>query len=261
MATLDIILFGPPCAERDGVPVSFHRHHALALLAFLAVTDRPHSRETLAALFWPEMDEVAAHAALRRDLYYLGCAIGKGWLHCEEHCLALPAQPGLSVDVRRFVALAANVIGHDHPAGQVCDGCLAALAEAARLYRGDFLAGFTLRRSVEFDDWQSATTENLRLALADVLAKLAVGLEARGQIDLALAHARRRLALDPLDESSHRLLMRLHAEAGNRAAVARQYETCVKTLAAEMGIEPAPETTALYRWLVRAASAVVRRPP
>ncbi|MEJ5199111.1 MAG: hypothetical protein WHX53_09320, partial [Anaerolineae bacterium] len=190
MATLDITLFGPPRAERDGVPVSFGRHHVLALLAFLAVTDQPHSRDALAALFWPEMDDAAAHAALRRDLYYLGRGIGKGWLRCEEHAVALPAQPGLSVDVRRFGALAAAATGHGHPAGQICDGCLAALTEAANLYQDDFLAGFTLRGSAEFDDWQSLTTENLRLALAGVLEKLAAGLAARHEFDLALVHAR-----------------------------------------------------------------------
>ena len=252
MATLDITLFGPPRAERDGVPVSFHRHQTLALLAFLAATYQPHRRDALAALFWPELDEAAAHAALRRDLYYLGRAIGKGWLHGAEHCIALPRQPGLGVDVRRFCALAANVTGHSHPAGQLCDDCLAALTEAAGLYQGDFLAGFTLRGSAEFDDWQSVTTENLRLALAGVLEKLAAGLAARCEFDLALSHARRWLALDPLDETGHRLLMQLHAWSGDRAAAARQYEACVKALAAELGIAPAPETSALYRALVRA---------
>ena len=57
MPILDITLFGPPRAERDGVPVTFRRHQTLALLAYLAATDQPHGRDALAALFWPELDE------------------------------------------------------------------------------------------------------------------------------------------------------------------------------------------------------------
>ena len=40
--------------------------------------------------------------------------------------------------------------------------------------------------------------------------------------------------------------MQLHAWAGDRAAAVRQYQECVKVLQAELGIEPEPETTALF---------------
>ena len=114
MSTLNVTLFGPPRAERDGVAVSFHRGQALALLAYLAATDRPHGRDVLAALFWPEQDTQHAHGALRRILYDLGRTIGKGWLRLEDHQVALPTQPGLQVDVRRFCILQARVAAHGH---------------------------------------------------------------------------------------------------------------------------------------------------
>ena len=109
MAVLNITLLGPPRAERDGAPVSFHRHQTLALLAYLAAIDRPHRRAALATLLWPEQDEQQAHAALRRILYDLGQTIGKGWLKLEDHHVTLPTEPGLHVDVRRFCALQARV--------------------------------------------------------------------------------------------------------------------------------------------------------
>jgi len=246
MSTLDITLFGLPRAERAGAPVTFHRHQTLALLAHLAATDQPHSRDALAALFWPELDESEAHAALRRGLYDLGRTTGKEWLAVDRACVTLRPTAGLRVDVRRFCSLVKGVAGHGHAAGPLCDDCLAALTEAAEIFRGDFLAGFSLRGSPEFDDWQSLTAESLRLELAGVLAKLAAGMAARRQYDLALPYARRWLALDPLDEASHRLLMQIHAWAGDRAALARQYQQCADVLAAELGVEPAPETTALY---------------
>lgn len=255
MPDLDITLFGSPRVARGGVPLAIGRHLTLALLAYLAAAEQPPSRATLATLFWPELDESEAHASLRRALYDLSQAVGKEWLAVERERVTLPPVGGLRVDVRRFRDLAAQAAGHGHATGQLCDDCLAALTEAAEIYRGDFLAGFSLRGSAAFDDWQSVTVEHERLALAGVLEQLATGLAGRRRCDLALPHARRWLALDPLDEASHRLLMQLHAWAGDRAAAARQYEGCVKVLAAELGIEPAPETTALYQALVHGAPA------
>lgn len=250
MPDLDITLFGPPRAERAGAPVTFHRHQTLALLAHLAATDQPHSRDALAAFFWPELDESEAHAALRRGLYDLGQTIGKGWLTIDRARVALPSAAGLRVDVRHFCGLVKGVAGHRHATGGLCDDCLAALTEAAEVSPDDFLAGFSLRGSPEFDDWQTFTAESLRLELAGVLARLAAGMAARRQHDLALAHARRWLALDPLDEAGHRLLMQIYAWAGDRAALARQYQQCADVLAAELGIEPASETTELYNALL-----------
>ncbi len=257
MPELDIMLFGPLRVEHAGLPLIFGRRQTEALLAYLAAVDREYGRETLAALFWPDFDESRAQAALRRSLHDLGRTIGKEWLTVERERVALRPQTDLQVDVRRFSELLAQVASHGHSAGRLCDGCLAALAEAADIYRGDFLAGFTHRGSAEFDTWQSLTAENLRLELAGVLEKLATGLADRRQFDQAWPYARRWLALDPLDEAGHRLLMQLYAWAGDRTAVARQYEQCGKVLAAELGIKPAPETTALYRVLVHAAPTAI----
>lgn len=249
MSSLSITLFGPPRAEYAGVTLRFHRHQTLALLAYLAAADRPHSRDALATLLWPDEPAQPAHAALRRILYDLGCTIGKDWLRFENGQVTLPAQPGLHVDVRSFCALQARATTHGHTPHHLCDDCLAALTEAARLCQDDFLAGFTLAGSADFDAWQTLTTENLRLALAATLEKLASTLLTRHHYDQALLHARHWLALDPLHEPTHRLLMRLYAATGDPVAVIRQYEQYSQVLAAELGIAPPLETTILYREL------------
>jgi DNA-binding SARP family transcriptional activator len=249
MVVFNITLFGPPRAARFGAPAHFHRGQTLALLAYLAASDRPHSRDALATLFWSEQAEQPAHAALRRTLYDLGRTVGKEWLELEDHHVALPAQPGLHVDVRCFCSLQARVVAHGHPPHDLCDDCLTALNEAASLYQDDFLAGFTLKGSAQFDIWQTLATESLRLELGAMLEKLAGTLAARRCYDQANLHARRWLALDPLNEPSHRLLMRLYAMKGDQAAVARQYKQCAQMLATELGIQPSPETAALYHEL------------
>ena len=246
MVGLELHLFGVPRIERDGVNVTVERRKTLALLAYLAVAGRAHSREALITLLWPDLDAARGRAQLRNILADLQRVIGKGWLDTEGDQVGLRAGAGLWVDVSRYHELLAQVASHSHPPHRPCDACLAALTEAASLYSADFLAGFTLADAAEFDVWQTFQTESLRLELAGVLEKLATGLAGRQDYAAAIGHARRWLALDPLHEPAHRLLMQLHAWAGDRATAVRQYQECVKVLQEELGIEPEPETTALF---------------
>jgi predicted ATPase/DNA-binding SARP family transcriptional activator len=246
MAGLKISVLGSPQIENEGAQVAFARRKTLALLTYLAITHQPHSRETLAALLWAELDDTRARADLRRTLIDLNLGVGKEWLVTEGDLLALRQSPGLDVDVLRFRKLLAKVVAHSHSAYRFCDECLNALSEAVTLYRADFLAGFSLKNAAEFDAWQTYQTETLRLELGGALEKLAAGLAGVRQYTAAIGHARRWLALDSLNEAAHTLLMRLFAWTGDRAAVARQYGECVKVLADELGVEPEPGTTALF---------------
>ena len=112
-------------------------------------------------------------------------------------------------------------------------------AEAAAVFRGEFLEGFGLRDSPAFEDWQRAEADALRRELAAVLARL---VESSGDV----AVAQRWLELDPLHEPAHRALIRLYAERGDRAEALAQYRECVRTLSRELGVPPLAETTRLY---------------
>ncbi len=68
MSQLSICLFGPPTLMLDGRPVMLDRWKAVALLAYLAVEDRPHRRDGLATLLWPELSQAKARNGLRRCL-------------------------------------------------------------------------------------------------------------------------------------------------------------------------------------------------
>src|SRR5262249_47551220 len=76
MSQIKLYLFGPPRLERDGRPIDIPLRKALALLVYLAVTRQAHSRDALATLFWPEKDQQAARANLRRTLFDLGQLLG-----------------------------------------------------------------------------------------------------------------------------------------------------------------------------------------
>lgn len=97
-----------------------------------------------------------------------------------------------------------------------------------------------------FDEGQFFQAESLRQSFGQVLASLAQIYRARGQFEQAIPYARRWLALDPLHEPAHQLLMQLYARTGQQAAALRQYEECVRVLDEALGIRPAPETSELY---------------
>ena len=256
MPQLTIRLLGPPLIELDGVPINVDTRKAIALLAYLAVEGQAQSRAVLATLLWPESDETRGRSALRRTLTALNNGIGKQWLTADRNTLALPEQPDLWLDVqtwRRLLAQCSTDV--DERALAVY---LPLLHEAIGLYRGDFLEGFTLFDSAEFDEWQTFHTESYRQELAGALRLSVRCYEGQGEFEAAIQTGRRWLALDPLHEPAHQALMQIYARAGQRPAAMRQYEECVQILAEELGVQPQPETTALYEQIV--AGTLAKRP-
>jgi predicted ATPase/DNA-binding SARP family transcriptional activator len=221
MSNLQLSLLGSPRIIIDGRPLTIGRRKAVALLANLAVTAVPHSREHLATMFWPEQDQTRAQANLRRTIYVLNQALGKGWLHSDRDNLSLAS--GYELDVATFLAVVEN---HRPPA----------LETAVSLYQGDFLTGFTLRDAPEFDEWQRFQTEQLRHKLAIALQALIRWHSQRAEWEPALAYGRRWLTLDPVHEPAHRTLMQLYASTGRKTDALRQYERCVQNLADELGL-------------------------
>jgi DNA-binding SARP family transcriptional activator len=116
------------------------------------------------------------------------------------------------------------------------------LQNAAALYHGDLLAGFSLPNTPHFDWWLLAKVEEYhRLALL-MLDRLVIHLKQNGDYTAASQYAQRAIDLEPWCERSHRMKMRALALGGNSGAAIRQYKACREILAAEMGIEPSTKT-------------------
>jgi predicted ATPase/DNA-binding SARP family transcriptional activator len=249
---MHLTLFGPPTHTHNGQPAVLDTRKALALAAYLAATGTAHSRDHLAALLWPESDGSRAKGALRRTLSTLKGALRGAGLEADGESIALSAgrslrpDDGLSVDVWAFHAALAECASHGHPPDQPCPLCAGPLNRAAQLYTADFLAGFSLKDSAEFDDWQYFQAESLRREFVSGLDRLVQWNSAQQQWDAAIDNARRRLAVDTLHEAAHRQLMRLYALADQRAAALRQYRECVRILDEELGVPPLDETSELY---------------
>ncbi len=251
MAQLKISLLGAVRVERDGIPIEVDTRKAIALLAYLAMTGVPHRREALAAFFWPEADDDRARGALRRTLSTLRAALVDDWLVPSRDDVELGRDSSVWLDVAEFRAQLAACRDRARLPGGNPDGWLEQAAQAIELYRDDFMAGFSLRDSPAFDDWQAFHAEALRRELSEWLTFFVGSLLESGDFDAAIRYNRRLLMLDTLNEEAHRRQMLLYAWVGEQGAALRQYRACVRILENDLGVAPLAETTALYQRIQR----------
>jgi DNA-binding SARP family transcriptional activator/tetratricopeptide (TPR) repeat protein len=260
MAFLRLCLLGSPQIERDGYQIHFDRRRVLALGIYLAVTGIAHSRDTLITLFWPEATQGEGRANLRRMLHLLGRTLGHEFVVSQDDLVCCRRDSNLWMDLEQFRRLVAACHQHGHPANEVCSDCIPLLTQAADLYRDDFLAGFSLPDSPDFDQWQFFQGEQVRSEMALVLELLAQGFMDQGHYTQAAVYAQRRLAMDPLNEQAHRQLMQLYAWTEQLAAAQRQYELCVRLLAEELGMPPGSETEELHQAILDRRLPLPARP-
>lgn len=228
MASVTIRLLGGfEASLASGRSLSLAGRKTQALLAVLALPPgKPRTRDKLTALLWSDRGEPQARSSFRQSLSELRKALSD-----------LEA-PGLISD-RDTVRLAPEAVEVDAVTFErlVDRGTPGGLADAAALYRGDLLDGFDVRDAA-FEDWLRLERERLRDKAREGLGQLLDGQSG----EQAVATARRLLALDPLNEATHRTLMRLYAEDGDRSLAIQQYKACREVLQAELGIEPEATT-------------------
>ncbi len=233
---LRVRLLGELQAEADGEPVAMPPgRRAWALLAWLALHPGEHARGSVAARFWPDVLDSSARASLRSALWELRRALGGDEaLVAGRDRIALRSE----TDLAAFDAFVA--------AGR--------LEEAVALHRGPLLADLD-------DDWVLEARDEHAERLGAALARLAAAADRPAD---AVGWARRRLALDPLDEDAARDLMRRLADAGDRPGALAAYDRLSDRLRSALGLAPSAETRALaaeVRAEGAAGPAAAERPP
>lgn len=231
--TLRLHLLGQPQIYRGNEAVTdFASEKTLALLCYLAVTQETFSRAQLEGLFWGDFPAEKAQTNLRTALYNLNKLLGNV-IQATRKTVAFDTTQPFTLDTQQFEAA---LTGRN----------AAALPQALSLYRGDFLSGLYLDDAPEFEAWLLLKREHLRLMLLNQLEQwLPLGNPAQRRVWL-----HRLLELEPWREAAHRQLMLLLARQGELNGALRQYEQCRRILTEELGVEPMPETSALYERLL-----------
>ncbi|MBN2005644.1 MAG: tetratricopeptide repeat protein [Anaerolineae bacterium] len=245
MMCLRVRLLGPMEITLNGAPVSdFTSSKARALLAYLMMEEnRPHCRETLAGLLWPDYPESAARANLRNGISKLRKAVG-------GHAAAPPfldiTRETIQFNKTGDCWCDAIAFGDAARADPASETAVRRWEEAVSLYRGSFLEGFSIADSASFEQWALLKQEQLRCRALAILDQLITYYELQGDYERACEYARRQMELEPWQEQTHRTLMRLLALSGRRSAALAQYDTCHCLLKEELDVTPDEETVRLY---------------
>jgi DNA-binding SARP family transcriptional activator len=207
----------------------------LAVLAYLCVA-RPRGmrqRDDVATMFWPELSQDRARAALRGAIHKLRRALG-------ADALVGVGDEKIGVDTTRIWCDATAI----EEAVEATDFELALL-----LYSGDFLQGVYVADTPEFEAWVERERTRLRAIGRDAAIACVRGRYGSGKKESALAAARAALEIDPYHDPSLRLVIQLMTELGDRSGALVESDRFESQIGADLGAVLAPETRDLVQRL------------
>ena len=212
------------------------------LMALVALGGRDVGEQQLTEALWPDAEGDAAHqacaAALHRLRKLLGCDQA---ISLQNNRFSLNSRY-VWVDVWAFErGLAAEQSSSDVTGSNASD-------KAMTLYQGPFLG-----KDVDLP-CAIPLRERLRAKFLRYLIQRSQGLFEAGEFKPAITVLEKGLNAEPLAEDCYRNLMLCYQALDRRAEAIWVYQRCQKTLAATLGVSPAPAIVALYQTLQRHAA-------
>ena len=259
--SLELVLLGGFEVRLNGVRVAGVSYNKMrALLAYLAMEqDRDYSRETLADLLWSGVDSGTARGNLRRTLADLRKALEllSGSILFSTDKQSIRLNPGFQVDAAKFSRAAASSLNAASRSG--ADSGIRKMERAAELYRGEFMANFSMQECPDFDAWLRKHREALHRVVLSLLEKISSHHAQAGNYDKALRSALRHAELEPWNESVLRQVMRLYALDGKIEAALRQYDAFSRLIENELHASPSEQTRQLAQSIHQ--GELLRPPP
>src|SRR3989441_4686719 len=255
MSILKIALLGPPEVEHGDHRLTFPDRKALTLLAYLGAERGVHERQKLTRLLWPESDMAHGRTMLRITLLHLRYILEEGasperesHLFITHDTLGLDLASGVDLDLHALEAaweLVRVLPAPEAVHGEVRRALIAQFQRAATLYRGTFLQDFTLRDTLDFDNWVCMQQGYWYQRIEQVFDWLSRLQSAEGELEQAIATVERWRSFDPLNEDISLRLLQFQFATGNRISDLMTYQTCVEVLMTELSAKPSPKLVTL----------------
>lgn len=243
---LTVHTFGQFTILRNGRPLTgLSSRTAEALLVYLMCHQQPLSRQVLADFFWDDRPASRAAANLRTVLAMMRKALGD-FLIIDRYSVGFNHDCNYWLDLHELEEQLTDLQPVVRSPTPLTHADAHALQTAVNLYQGAFLAGFYLNESCGFDEWMVLTQERVRHQVDMGLRRLVTYYLEKGMYDAGRVEAARLLSIDPYYETAHRQMMWLLTRSGQRNAALDHYHTCRRLLSDELGVAPAPATTAVY---------------
>lgn len=226
-----IALLGAFAFTVAGKPVDDISAGSQRLLVFLALHHRTIARMVLAGTMWPDVSDERAGISLRSALARLDPVTREAVDYAGVGALGLAES--VSVDLRDAEALAHRLLD---PGSSPLEADLdsAAIAKLSHELLPDW-----------YDDWVLAEAEDWRHLRMSALESLTEHLLEADRLGEAVFAARAVMRIDPLRESPHAILIRIHLSDGNQSEALDVYERYCDVLRAALDLEPTEHLTEL----------------
>jgi len=234
---VELSLLGTFRMRVDSVQIDELAIGSQRLLIFLALHDRAIARISLAGTMWPDVSDERAGLSLRSALTRLDGLLSNTVVATKAGGLSLRA--GVVVDLREAQALAHRLLHRSSPV-EVAD----LSADSVALLSSELLPDW-------YDDWIIADAEDWRQLRVDALEALGQRLLAEARTAEAIRAARAAMRVDPLRESPHALLIRIHLADGNQSEALGVFDRYRGILFSALGLEPTAQVSGLVADLQR----------
>ena len=257
---LSVKCFGGLAIELDGcILPTFETDKSKALLVYLAIeSQRELRRQQLAGLFWPDDPEERALHNLRQTLSSLRKTLGKATSSAEiiladRDTIRIDPRVQIWVDCLSFKAQMQQALSSYQSHARNGMFHVQILKRCMELFRGEFLAGFSLHKSVLFEEWLTLTREEYNLLAIKGFTLLSIYYEKRAEYHQAVEHLSRVIALCPWDETIRDRMIRLLGVDHQWTTAKKHYRLMQHYLENELGVAPAEDSRALYAQICLAA--------
>jgi DNA-binding SARP family transcriptional activator len=215
------------------------------LLAYLLLQRQSsHQRERLASLLWPEHSMNIARKNLRHALWRIQSALKRlhfePFLEIDEEDVQIVRQDQLDLDVMILEQAYESTL--DQPGQSFDQNTYTQVLTATQHYQGDLLPNC-------YQDWCIFERERLQSIYLLLLDKLMAYCELNRHYEQGVTYGHQILRCDIARERTHRRLMTLYYQNGDRTAALRQFEQCCKILEQELGVCPSQRTVKLYEYI------------
>jgi len=240
---LEFHILRSPILLIDDTPVEQNSPKLLALLAYLVVEREHHTRELLSTLLWANSTQDRAFNNLRQVLHRLRTILPDGTLEVTRTTVGISNTVNIWTD---FEVLKQAVNDESLP--------LVSLIEAYELVVGDFMTGFSLPNAIEFEDWQMLQRQKVNAWTKDIGIRLVELATKQSDFELAQKYAEHLTQKFALDESVHRLLMRIYMDGDQPHAALHHYKIASERFERDLGVAPSPEMQAIYNAILNSAN-------
>ena len=200
-----------------------------------------YTREVIGLDLWPESSQSELKIQFKNTMYRLRRALGKEVILYDSDLdrYYFNRELDYEYDVEQFMQYLTQTKATD-----IAEEKIELLTGAVNLYNGPYLPDmeqtWVLPKRQRFSHLYIQA--NLQLAT--------LYLQTAQQFDAALTPCWNILREDPCHEATHRLIMTIHAQAGNRAGIVRQFEQCRKALLDEVNAPVSSQTLHHYQHLL-----------